>query len=229
MKPEEREDNLYRNGKRCQISLEEEVLFELLSNNSPAGSKVLDVGCGSGEIARIINEKGYSVSGIDFSQIAIELAQKQGVNSQLADLDAGIPFDNNTFDIVWAGDVIEHVFDPIFVLNEINRVLVPDGQLLCTIPYDLNIATRLRIFIGHSYQETVYREYGQYKHHTFFSIPLIKYMLKTTGFKDQDIKYLIRIPKTKLQFVTKSRAMIFFANTMIIRATINNNIQENAH
>ena len=218
MKPEEREDNLYRDGKRCQISLEEEVLLELLDNNSPAGSKVLDIGCGSGEIAHVINEKGYAVSGIDFSPVAIELARKQGINSQLADLDNGIPFDDNTFDIVWAGDVIEHVFDPIFVLNEINRVLVPSGQLLCTIPYDLNIATRLRVFFGHSYQENVYREYGQYKHHTFFSIPLMKYMLDTAGLKPQDIKYLIKIPKTKIQFVTKSRAMIYFANTMIIRA-----------
>jgi SAM-dependent methyltransferase len=198
--------------------LEEEVLLELLDNNSPAGSKVLDIGCGSGEIAHVINEKGYAVSGIDFSPVAIELARKQGINSQLADLDNGIPFDDNTFNIVWAGDVIEHVFDPIFVLNEINRVLVPGGQLLCTIPYDLNIATRLRVFFGHSYQENVYREYGQYKHHTFFSIPLMKYMLDTAGLKPQDIKYLIKIPKTKIQFVTKSRAMIYFANTMIIRA-----------
>ena len=218
MKPAEREDNLYRNGKRCQISLEEEVLLEILDNNSPAGSKVLDIGCGSGEIARVINEKGYAVSGIDFSPVAIELARKQGINSHLADLDSGIPFDDNTFDIVWAGDVIEHVFDPIFLLNEINRVLVPSGQLLCTIPYDLNIATRLRVFFGHSYQENVYREYGQYKHHTFFSLPLMKFMLDRVGLKLQDIKYLIRIPKTKIQFGTKSRAMIYFANTMIIRA-----------
>ena len=220
MKPEEREDNLYRNGKRCQISLEEEVLFEFLDNNSSAGSKVLDVGCGSGEIARVINEKGYLVSGVDFSPIAIELAGKQGINCRLVDLDTGIPFDDDTFDTVWAGDVIEHVFDPIFVLNEIKRVLVPGGQLLCTVPYDLNIATRLRIFFGHSYQENVYREYGQYKHHTFFSIPLMKYMLDKASLEPQDIKYLIRIPKTRIKYVTKNRAMIYFANTVIIRATV---------
>lgn len=220
MKPEEREDNLYRNGKRCQISLEEEALFELFDNNSPAGSKVLDVGCGSGEIAHVIKEKGYLVTGVDFSRIAIELARKQGVECQVLDLDTGIPFADDMFDTVWAGDVIEHVFDPIFVLKEIKRVMVPGGQLLCTLPYDLNLGTRLRIFFGHSYQENVYREYGQYKHHTFFSIPLMKYMLNEAGFEPQDIKYLIRIPKTQIQYITKSRAMIYFANTIIIRATI---------
>lgn len=221
MKPEEREDNLYRNGKRCQISLEEEVLFEFLDNNSSAGSKILDVGCGSGEIARVINEKGHLVSGIDFSPVAIELARKQGIDSRLVDLDTGIPFDDDKFDTVWAGDVIEHVFDPIFVLKEIKRVLVPGGQLLCTVPYDLNIATRFRICFGHSYQENVYREYGQYKHHTFFSMPLMKYMLKEASFEPQNIKYLIKIPKTRIQYITKSRTMIYFANTMIIRATVN--------
>ena len=220
MKPAEREDNLYRNGKRCQISFEEEVLFEFLDNNSSAGGKVLDVGCGSGEIARVIKEKGYLVSGVDFSPIAIELARKQDIDGQLVDLDSGIPFDDDTFDTVWAGDVIEHVFDPIFVLREINRVLIPGGQLLCTVPYNLNMATRLRVLFGHSYQEGVYRKFGQYKHHTFFSMPLMKYMLDEAGFEPQDIKYLIRIPKTRIQYITKNRAMIYFANKMIIRATV---------
>jgi len=220
MKPAEREDNLYRNGKRCQISFEEEVLFEFLDNNSSAGGKVLDVGCGSGEIARVIKEKGYLVSGVDFSPTAIELARKQDIDSHLADLDSGIPFDDDTFDTVWAGDVIEHVFDPIFVLREINRVLIPGGQLLCTVPYNLNMATRLRVLFGHSYQESVYRKFGQYKHHTFFSMPLMKYMLDEAGFEPQDIKYLIRIPKTRIQYITKNRAMIYFANTVIIRATV---------
>lgn len=218
MTPNEREDNLYRNGKRCQINIEEKALLELLDQYTTPGD-LLDIGCGSGEIARVIKDKGYRVTGVDFSPVAIELTKKQGINSQVVDADEGLPFDDDTFGIIWAGDVIEHVFDPIFVLKEISRVLKPDGQLLCSVPYDLNLIARLRILLGHSHQEAVYREYGQCKHYTFFSLSLLRYMLSEAGIKIQNIKYAVRIPKL-IRYITKYRAMLYFADAIIIRATV---------
>lgn len=218
MTPKEREDNLYRNGKRCRINIEEKALLGLLDQYS-VPRELLDIGCGSGEITCVIKDKGYQVTGVDFSPVAIELAKEQGINCQLVDLDTGLPFDDNSFDIVWAGDVIEHVLDPIFVVKEISRVLRPDGQLLCTVPYNLNLVARLKILLGHSYQEVAYRERKHYKHHTFFSLSLLRYMLSEAGFKIRNIKYAVRIPKL-IRYITKCRAMIYFADTMIIRATV---------
>ena len=74
------------------------------------------------------------------------------------------------------------------------------------------------MLMGHSYQESVYRKFGQYKHHTFFSLPLIKYMLNESSLKLEAIAFVIRLPKLKKEFITKNRALIGFAKTMAITA-----------
>ncbi len=218
MKPEERENGLYRAGKRCSISSAETILFDYLDRFVDPGSRILDVGCGSGEVAQRIKEKGYEIAALDFSPVAVELARDLGLDCRVADLDTGIPFPDSTFDAVWAGDVIEHVFDPISFLKEIRRVLGPGGSLLCTIPYDLKLTTRLRILFGHSYQEGVYKKYGQYKHHTFFSLPLLRFMFREARLEIQKMRFVIRFPKTKREFISGSWPLIYFAKTMVIRA-----------
>ena len=218
MKPYERENNLYRSGKRCKISIPEKILFGYLDKYVDPGSRILDIGCGSGEITKKIKEKGYVVTGLDFSSVAVKLAKSLGLDCRLADLDNGIPYDNDTFDAIWAGDIIEHVFDPIFVLKEVKRVLVNRGLFLCTIPYDLRLSTRLKILFGHSYQESVYRKYYQYKHHTFFSMPLLRYMLKESSLDLREEQFVVSLPIFKKKIISKSRLLVYFAETIAIRS-----------
>jgi len=220
MTPEEREDLHYSNGKTNPIDIEEQTMFSLL----PVAKyqKLLDVGCGVGTISLKLKERGFNVFGIDFSSVAIEKVREKGINALKIDLDKeGIKFEDNFFDIVWAGDVIEHVFDPIFVLKEINRVLAPGGLLLCTIPYDLRISTRIRMLFGHSFQENIYRQYGQCKHHTFFSLPLMKYMFEEALMQIKDVRFVIRFPKTRKDFITKNRGLVYFARSAVINANSN--------
>lgn len=221
MRSFERENRLYQNGKRCRISAPEHILFGYLEKHIGQGGRILDMGCGSGEISLGIQDKGYIVKGMDFSSVAIEIARKKGLDCQEADLDEGAPFDNETFDGVWAGDVIEHVFDPIFVLKEANRVLKKGGQLLFTIPYDLKATNRIKTLFGHSYQESVYKEFGQYKHHTFFSMPLIKYMLRESSFQLRETTYVVKFPKLEREFITMNRMLIYFTQTLALRAVSN--------
>ena len=178
----------------------------------------MDIGCGSGEVTQRIREKGYEVTGLDFSPIAVERAQERGLNCTVADLDSGIPLPDNMVQAVWAGDVIEHVFDPIFVLREVNRILVPGGHFLCTIPYDLSINIRIRILAGHSYQENTYKKFDQYKHHTFFSVPLMMQMFKDASLRIEQRRYVVRLPRTKREFICGSPALIWFTKTIAVRA-----------
>ncbi len=218
MKPSQREDQRYKSGVRCKIDIEEKILFGFLKKCASPGSRVLDVGCGTGEISAEIQRAGYKVIGIDFSPVAIEIATKEGLTCEVVDVDEGLPFNDNEFDVVWATDVIEHVFDPIFVLKEVNRVLVPNGILLATIPYELHLSNRLRILIGKSHQENVYKQYKQYKHHTFFSLGLLRYMMKEGSFDIKEILLKCRIPLIDKTFITKYMGLLIFGDTFILRA-----------
>lgn len=196
MKPSEREDWRYSTGSINPIDLEEEIMFTFLPEGKE--QKLLDVGCGISTISLRCKERGFNVYGIDFSSVAIEKAREKGINVLKADLDKdGIQFEDAFFDVVWAGDILEHVFDPIFLLKEISRVLKQTGKLIISTPNDLNLFTRARIFItGKSPQSDIYRRFGQCKHHTLFSLELLEYMLNEAKLSIKSIGFLIRFPRT---------------------------------
>ena len=180
MRARYREDVRYELGAQNPVSVEEKILFGFLGK-LPRG-RILDIGCGIGTHAAVMMERGFDVVGLDFSVAAIDRANRLGITVLAADADTYLPFRNCTFDYVWATDVLEHVFDPIGLIEEIFRVLTPRGRVLVTVPNDLNLKSRIRIFLsGRSPQSKVYRTSRQYKHHTLFSMELLKYMLVDAG------------------------------------------------
>lgn len=184
MKAEQQENDRYSQEDFCHINMEEELMFSLLARYTgsrkvaPDQISLLDIGCGSGRIAHILLQKGYKVFGIDFSETALARARKRGLDVKRANLDEGIPEPDHSYDVVWAGDIIEHVFDPIGLLKDVQRVLKPGGVLIFSIPSDVGIVSRFKMLIGYSYQEEMYRRSGFYKHHTFFNLRLITFMLR---------------------------------------------------
>jgi len=100
-----------------------------------AGLRILDVGCGRGEIVRYCEEQGAVVIGMDYAMEALRIAKdiisKQ--SSSLAHADAQyIPFKSGIFDLVLAFDVVEHLH-PLELerfLSEAYRVLRPRGRLI---------------------------------------------------------------------------------------------------
>jgi|TARA_B100002003_G_C14113357_1_gene535481 methionine biosynthesis protein MetW len=207
MKPSDRENKRYSTGSDNPIDYEEEFLLSILSRSK--GTKLLDVGCGVGTIAVEIQKRGFDVHGIDFSSVAIEKSRKKGINAVMCNLDeGGIPFDDNSFDIVWAGDIVEHVFDPIFLLKEILRVVKNQGKILITTPNDVHLFRRLYLFItGESPQSASYRSWGFCKHHTLFSLELLEYMLKEAEISQYQIYSVIKIPRLGIRRHTKSKLL----------------------
>lgn len=189
MRPDQAEDKRYQAADHCKIELEEKLMFEMLDNfkrktkKFPNQISILDIGCGSGRITREIQKLGYIVRGLDFSREAIAKAKANGIDADLCNFDEGVNQPDNSFDIVWAGDIVEHVFDPIGLLREISRVLKNGGLLLTSIPSDVGFNTILRTIAGISYQEQMYRRSGFYKHHTFFTLHLMDFMLRQANLR----------------------------------------------
>lgn len=90
------------------------------------GRKALDVGCRDGYWSRKLKQRGYEVISCD-----IDPHCPDGL---IVDANAKLPFDDNEFDLLWCSEVIEHLLDPAFTIQEFKRVLKPDGRLLMTTP-----------------------------------------------------------------------------------------------
>lgn len=203
MRPEQVENQRYLKADNCAIMLEEKIMFGLLEKWRKSVKRerhtinLLDLGCGSGKITKKIKELGYQAKGLDFSQEAINKALANGIDANLCNLDEGIDGNSEEFDVVWAGDIIEHVFDPLGLLREIDRVLKKGGVIIMSIPSDVGLITRLKILFGVSHQTVTYQKHGFYKHHTFFTLALAKYMLEKNNFKIQEIRKILNTGKRR--------------------------------
>lgn len=219
MRPQDRENWRYSTGSSNPIDLEEKVMFSLLPKHGKG--KLLDVGCGVGTISLELKKRSFEVYGIDFSSIATQKAKEKGINTIECDVDKnGLPFEDNYFNVVWAGDVVEHVFDPIFLLKEMRRVVKPTGKILLTVPNDMNLVKRTYIFItGKSPQSDIYRALNQCKHHTMFSLELLEYMLSEASLSHYHIYSIIKIPRSSKKRFTKSRMLgVLFGSVFIVEA-----------
>lgn len=100
------------------------------------GQKVLDLGCGDGAVSYFLEKNlGINVICADISKDAIKKAGKRGLNTILLNIEEDeLPFKNNTFDAVFWGDNVEHLFDPEKTLGEIKRVLKRGGSLILSCP-----------------------------------------------------------------------------------------------
>jgi SAM-dependent methyltransferase len=92
------------------------------------GTRVLDVGCGSGELLEHLQEQGAVPSGVDPAPRMAELARARavGVDVRLGELEQ-LPFDDGAFDAVLAVNAFQFAEDQDAALAEAGRVLAPDG------------------------------------------------------------------------------------------------------
>lgn len=113
------------------------------------GSKVLDVGCGTGIIgAKIQSRLKASVVGMDLSQEMVKVAKKNGIETKTVDLDQRWPFNSSSFDCVIIVQVLEHVFNPDNLIQESRRVLKTGGCLIVTTPNLAAWFNRILLLLG---------------------------------------------------------------------------------
>lgn len=113
-----------------------DIVLRLLKRLAvPTHSSILEVGTGGGAlIADMVNQGFTSVVGIDMSELAVAAAQHRGL-SQVRQGDAtALEYGDDSFDVVIASDVLEHLVDERKALAEWNRVLKPGGHLIIFVP-----------------------------------------------------------------------------------------------
>ncbi len=111
------------------------------------GKRVLDLGCRTGAVTEHFLP-GNEVVGVDVDEGALEQAAARGITTVWADIEELLPFEAGSFDVVVAGEILEHVRFSDQVVAEIARVLKPGGVLVGSVPNAYRLKNRLFFLAG---------------------------------------------------------------------------------
>lgn len=128
------------------------LFVQTVSLGKAVPADILDLGCGTGVLARALARKGYRVTASDISVGMLTQAAAEGPVDQISwiELQANwerLPFEDASFDCVVASSVLEYVEDPILVLREVARVLRSGGLMAFTVPDPASLVRRTELLL----------------------------------------------------------------------------------
>ena len=149
-------------------------------------SSFLDVGCGDGQFMALF-EKKAKIAGMDYNKNVLKSAIG-GEDKRFHDLNSSKswPCKDGEFEMIFAGEVIEHVVDTEFFLKEAFRVLKPGGRLLLTTPNLASFENRIRLLLG-MYPAWLYWSIQRSGHIRLYTLPTLRKHLKECGFSQVHI------------------------------------------
>jgi 2-polyprenyl-3-methyl-5-hydroxy-6-metoxy-1,4-benzoquinol methylase len=111
------------------------------------GRSVLDLGCRDGALSAGYLD-GNEVVGVDVDREALAHAEELGLKTEWADLDEPLAFEDESFDVVVAGELLEHIRMPQALIDEARRVLRRGGTLVGSTPNGFRLKNRARFAAG---------------------------------------------------------------------------------
>lgn len=149
---------------------------------SETNGYVLDIGCGSGVLSKIMKEYLFHPVGLDISEEAMNKYCSNGLKGIVANLEYSIPMKKNSFHIVWLSEIIEHIANYENLITEIYRVLKPAGKLYLSTPNSSFFVYRLLYLFGKTPTQL------QHPHHLrFFNYKMIINILKKNKFGIENV------------------------------------------
>lgn len=152
------------------------------------GMRVIDLGCGSGAIAQVLEDMGViEYVGVDLASAHFaEGANRRFVKADIHDL-SSITRSYGTFDCAFLLDVIEHLHSPALALGEIRRCLRPGGFLFCSTPNYFNVAgvCKQLVELSRIYPKNTWAPFGRWQkeeHETMMTSFRQRRYIKDQGF-----------------------------------------------
>lgn len=160
-------------------------MVELVGSNK----RVLDVGCSTGYLARVLNGLGNTVAGVEYDAAAAKEAEpdlEKLVVGDLEALDLVAEFGEGSFDVVVFGDVLEHLRDPLPVLRRARPLLAPGGSVIISVPNVAHGDVRMALLKG----RFRYTKLGllDETHTRFFTRENLDPFLRDAGFVPVDVQ-----------------------------------------
>lgn len=112
------------------------LIMNILANSIGTGSSILDAGCGIGDLMSTLSEQCVAVDGTDLALSALKSAKKKLPHASFVQSDAvRLPFRTGHYSIVVCSEVLEHVENHEQAAEELNRILLPGGIAILTVPH----------------------------------------------------------------------------------------------
>ena len=111
-------------------TIEKRIITSLLEDIPDV--PMLELGCGTGHWTEFLTRQGFRITAVDYSEEMLKIARQKSIkNAVFLEGDAAkLPFPDQSFSAIISITMLEFTDDPNIVLNEIDRVLKPDGQLI---------------------------------------------------------------------------------------------------
>jgi len=143
----------------------------------------LDVGCHDGTLCRMLVAHGATVFGLDAFSAELQVAERHLWSYLQRDLNRqqSLPFRSASFDCVTALEILEHIIDTDYFLEEIHRVLKAGGTLMISTPNINMLKNRLRVPLGLYPYGLEYRT--EIHHVRLYNLATLLSHLRATGFE----------------------------------------------
>ncbi len=161
--------------------------FALARLRAAGAARVLDVGCGAGEIASELARAGFEVVGVDVAEEPLRRARARDAELDVrrVELDGDWPLQDASFDAVWAGETIEHVLDTAAWLSQVRRVLRSGGALLLSTPAHERLTMLALALSARRFEQ---RFDPRSDHVRFYSRRTLSRLLSEFGFERIDVR-----------------------------------------
>ncbi len=154
----------------------------------PSGSSVLEFGCNTGFVSKLLVEKGCTVIGVEINEWAAEQARQvcqEVLVGDIRTIDYSEALKNQMFDVALFGDVIEHLNEPKTILETVRGLLREDGFIVVSVPNIAYWSVRLELLEGNfDYQPTGILDETHLRHYTLKSL---RNLLNQSGYEIVDL------------------------------------------
>lgn len=205
--------NEKRYSKKMPTDSVDKSRIDFILKNIPDNNlKVLDLGCWDGSYAIRYRKKTNMVYGIEDSSTSANRAKKRGIIVERGDFMKNNFFSKIKFDIVVAGEIIEHVFDTDLFIQKIHKILKPKGSLILTTPNVASLPRRILLLFGKNplLDNRIYgNTAGHIRYFTFEGIDkilqdngfhIIEFCSDVVNFNNQGTMYSKFLPKLYKRF-----------------------------
>jgi SAM-dependent methyltransferase len=157
------------------------------------GMRVLDLGAGDGAFAAELARAGCSVVAVDVAEEALRRARARvpGLDARRVVEGEPLPLDEDAVDLVWAGEVFEHVADVVGLLADVRRVLRWGGTLLATTPYHGRVSVAALALRPGGLEE---RLDPRADHLRFFTARSLEAVVRDAGFAEVQVRAVGGVP-----------------------------------